>query len=48
MVKHFQHLFGVPKLSGVYPAMSRLYQQVEETKNIMKHLKCSLELGMKL
>lgn len=45
MVRHFQQLFDVPRLDGVYAAMSRLYQQTEKAKNIFKQLKTSLQLG---
>ena len=45
MVRHFQGLFDVTDLDGVYAAMSRLYQQVEQTKNVFKQLKASLKLG---
>ena len=45
MIRHFQQLFDVPRLDGVYAAMSRLYQQTEKAKNIFKQLKASLQLG---
>ena len=45
MVKHFQQLFDVPKLEGVYPRMNQVYQQTEEARNIFKHIKSSLGLG---
>ena len=44
-MRHFQQLFDVPHLDGVYAAMSSLYQQTEHAKNIFKQLKTSLQLG---
>ena len=46
MIRHFQLLFDVPHLEGVYTAMSQLYQQTEHSKNVLKRLKASLKLGM--
>ena len=45
MVQHFQHLFSVPSLEGVYPTMSLLSQQIEQHKNVQSRLKDLLNLG---
>ena len=45
MVRHFQELFDVKKSKGVYPQMNRVYQQLQEARNVMKHLKLVLSLG---
>ncbi len=45
MVRHFQELFDVRRLEGVYPQMTRVYQQLHEASNVMKHLKVALDLG---
>ena len=46
MIRHFQQLFDVAGLDGVYAAMSRLYQHTEQSKNVLKQLKSILHLGM--
>ena len=45
MVKHFQQLFDIPRVEGVYAGMSRVYQQLGEARNILARLKEMLELG---
>ncbi|XP_029647162.1 centrosomal protein of 70 kDa-like isoform X2 [Octopus sinensis] len=44
LVQHFQILFEVPTLSGIYPAMNQVYTKVGELQNIMKILKTLLGL----
>ena len=45
MVRHFQHLFRIPQLQGVYPTMTSLSHQIETNKNIMNRIKDILDLG---
>ncbi|CAH2304953.1 centrosomal of 70 kDa [Pelobates cultripes] len=42
LVSHFQKLFDVPSLSGVYPRMNEVYCKLGETSNMMKNLQCIL------
>ncbi|RVE75029.1 hypothetical protein OJAV_G00012690 [Oryzias javanicus] len=44
MVTHFQKLFDVPSLPGVYPRMNELYTRLAETTNAMRSLKDVLDL----
>lgn len=46
MVRHFQQLFSVSCLEGIYPTMTLLSQQMEEYKNVYTRLKDMLSLGM--
>lgn len=39
MVQHFQLLFDVPHLCGIYPKMSDVYRRLKETGSIMQNLK---------
>lgn len=45
MVSHFQKLFDVSSLSGVYPRMNEVYSRPEEMRNIMRNLRDVLQLG---
>lgn len=45
MVRHFQMLFDVPRICGVYAKMSDIYRRLKETHNIMLNLKEFLGLG---
>lgn len=45
MVRHFQHLFRIPRLEGVYPTMTVLNQQIEHYKNVLTRLKEMFHLG---
>lgn len=45
MVSHFQKLFDVSSLSGVYPRMNEVYSRLEEMRNIMRNLRDVLQLG---
>lgn len=45
MVSHFQKLFDVPSLSGVYPRMNKVYSQLGEMNNAMRNLRDVLDLG---
>ncbi|XP_070786905.1 centrosomal protein of 70 kDa [Enoplosus armatus] len=44
MVSHFQKLFDVTSLSGVYPRMNEVYTRLGETTNTMRNLRDVLEL----
>ncbi|XP_028254343.1 centrosomal protein of 70 kDa isoform X2 [Parambassis ranga] len=44
MVSHFQKLFDVPSLSGVYPRMNKVYSQLGEMNNAMRNLRDVLDL----
>jgi centrosomal protein CEP70 len=36
IVKHFQTLFDVPSVAGVYPRMNDIYSKLGEVHNILK------------
>ncbi|KAM6958448.1 centrosomal protein of 70 kDa isoform 2-T2 [Tautogolabrus adspersus] len=44
MVSHFQKLFDVTSLSGVYPRMNEVYTRLGEMSNAMRNLRDVLEL----
>ncbi|XP_041637955.1 centrosomal protein of 70 kDa [Cheilinus undulatus] len=44
MVSHFQKLFDVKSLSGVYPRMNELYTRLGEMTNAMRNLRDVLDL----
>uniref|UniRef100_A0A3B3BX96 Centrosomal protein of 70 kDa n=1 Tax=Oryzias melastigma TaxID=30732 RepID=A0A3B3BX96_ORYME len=44
MVSHFQTLFDVPSLTGVYPRMNEVYTRLAEMTNAMRSLKDVLDL----
>jgi len=45
IVAHFQKLFDVPNVLGVYARMSDIYRKLGETHNVMLTLKNFLGLG---
>ncbi|KAM4024761.1 centrosomal protein of 70 kDa [Anomaloglossus baeobatrachus] len=45
LVSHFQKLFDVSSLSGVFPRMNEVYTKVGEMGNALKTLRCLLGLG---
>ncbi|XP_029924274.1 centrosomal protein of 70 kDa [Myripristis murdjan] len=47
MVSHFQKLFDVASLSGVYPRMNELYTRLGEMSNTMRNLRDILQLDDK-
>lgn len=47
MVSHFQKLFDIPSLSGVYPRMNEVYTRLGEMTNTMKNLRNILGLDSK-
>ncbi|XP_072273968.1 centrosomal protein of 70 kDa isoform X2 [Pyxicephalus adspersus] len=44
LVSHFQKLFDVPSLNGVYPRMNEVYSRLGEVNNAMKNLRNILGL----
>ncbi|KAM9493351.1 centrosomal protein of 70 kDa isoform 2-T2 [Clarias gariepinus] len=44
MLSHFQMLFDVPSLRGVYPRMNEVYTRLEEMNNAMRNLRDILDL----
>lgn len=44
IVSHFQKLFDVPSLNGVYPRMNEVYTRLGEMNNAVRHLQELLEL----
>jgi hypothetical protein len=46
IVGHFQKLFDVPNVMGVYARMSDIYRKLGETHNVMLTLKNFLGLGV--
>lgn len=45
MVSHFQKLFDITSLSGVYPRMNEVYTRLGEMTNAMRNLRDILALG---
>lgn len=45
MVSHFQKLFDVTSLSGVYPRMNEVYARLGEMTNTMTNVRHILDLG---
>lgn len=45
MVSHFQKLFDVNSLNGIYPRMNEVYTKLGELTNAMRNLHELLELG---
>ncbi|XP_076580023.1 centrosomal protein of 70 kDa isoform X3 [Chaetodon auriga] len=48
MVSHFQKLFDVTSLSGVYPRMNEVYTRLGEMTNAMRNLRDVLELDSRV
>lgn len=44
IVHHFQMLFDIRSISGVYPTMNQIYTKIGEQQNVMKILKNYLGL----
>ncbi|XP_053472799.1 centrosomal protein of 70 kDa isoform X5 [Ictalurus furcatus] len=44
IVSHFQKLFDVASLRGVYPRMNEVYTRLEEMNNVMRNLRDILDL----
>ncbi|KAG9469307.1 hypothetical protein GDO78_020877 [Eleutherodactylus coqui] len=44
LISHFQKLFDVPSMSGIYPRMNEVYSKLGEMNNAMKNLRCLLGL----
>ncbi|XP_059151222.1 centrosomal protein of 70 kDa-like isoform X2 [Physella acuta] len=45
IVSHFQTLFDVPKISGVFPRMNEIYRVIGESRNVLNTLKDLLGLS---
>ena len=45
-VRHFQQLFGCPKLEGVVTAMNKLYMTYTEQRNMVRDLAGTLGLPL--
>lgn len=45
IVSHFQKLFDVHSLNGVYPRMNEVYTRLGEMNNAVRNLQELLELG---
>ncbi|XP_055859597.1 centrosomal protein of 70 kDa-like isoform X2 [Biomphalaria glabrata] len=46
IVSHFQTLFDVPRISGIFPRMNDIYRTIGESKNVMNTLKSMLGLEL--
>ena len=46
IVRHFQQLFDVPSVGGVYPTMSKIYQLIQESSTAHKQLATILTAGL--
>lgn len=44
-MSHFQKLFDVASLSGVYPRMNEVYTRLGEMTNMTRNLRDVLDLG---
>lgn len=44
-MSHFQNLFDVTSLSGVFPRMNEVYTRLGEMTNMARNLRDVLELG---
>ena len=45
IVQHFQTLFDVPNIAGVYPRMNQIFTKLGEVHNVLHTLKNLLGLG---
>jgi len=45
IVRHFQTLFDVPNVLGVYARMSAVYRNLSESNTVLMTLKDHLDLG---
>jgi centrosomal protein CEP70 len=46
IVAHFQKLFDVKSIAGIFPRMNEVYSKVGETYNVMKTIRETLDLGL--
>jgi len=44
IIKHFQHIFGIKHIEGVFPKMNQIYLELNEMKNLIKNIKLTLGL----
>ena len=45
MVAHFQKLFDVAELSGVFPKMNEVYTSLSKYKNVVRSIQEALQIG---
>ena len=45
MVTHFQKLFDVAELSGVFPKMNEVYTSLSKYKNVVRSIQEALQIG---
>ena len=46
IVAHFQKLFDVKNIAGIFPRMNEVYSKVGETYNVMRTIRETLDLGL--
>merc|ERR1712087_166012 len=46
IIAHFRHIFSIPKLEGVFPAMNQIYLELNELRNFGKTVKSVLGLPL--
>ena len=45
IIRHFQHIFTVKSIEGVFPKMNQIYVELNEMRNFLKTIKSILGLG---
>jgi len=45
IIRHFQHIFTVKSIEGVFPKMNQIYLELNEMRNFLKTIKSILGLG---
>merc|ERR1719461_2466303 len=44
IIRHFQHIFSIKHIEGVFPKMNQIYLELNEMKNLIKNIKITLGL----
>merc|ERR1712154_389511 len=44
IIRHFQHIFSIKNIEGVFPKMNQIYLEIEEMRNLVKTIKSILGL----
>ena len=44
IIKHFQHIFSIKNIEGVFPKMNQIYLEINQQKNLIKTIKSILGL----
>merc|ERR1712228_278975 len=44
IIRHFQHIFGIKNIEGVFPKMNQIYLELNEMRNLIKTVKSILGL----